>query len=539
MESTSLLRLLRYHWVVIVVSCVLGIVAGFGLARLATPEYTAKAEVFVMVTGGATTGEVAQSTNYAQQQARNFSAVATREVVLERVIDELGLDLTVGQLRPQVAASVPLNTTVIAITVTDESATRAAEIANGVATSLSEVVPELTPQVDDESPVQLQIIESAVPPSSPSAPSRPLYMFMGLLGGLAVAAVIVVLRGIVLARVRTKEQVSEITGSTVIGSISQSRQAVRNPMALTTDAQSIRAEEYRQLRANLRFLELGEHRKVFVVTSSIPSEGKSSTAANLAAALAASGQSVCLVEADLRKPSLADVLDLPEGLGFTSVLMGESAVEDALLGWGPDGLQVLLAGDIPPNPSELLESPAAIEVIDELRRRFDTVIIDSPPLNPVADAAVLARLFGGVILVVGSRRVRASELRRATERLAAVGATIEGAVLNLASGTDSSNYRYGDGQPVGGVPRHSARRIAPAATPPAAGPTSDATAGSGQMVAVVRQPSTGPTAPSADDPPATDSDESDVESTGEDVVEHETDRADSRDPVPVSREGRD
>lgn len=461
MESKSLLRLVRYYWLVIVLCAVVGLVGGRALATTAAPEYTADAEVFVTVTGGTTTGEVAQSTNYSQQQARNFSAVATRQVVLQRVIDELDLDLTVGQLRSMVSTSVPLNTTVIAISVVASSPTQAAAIANEVASGLAEVVPELTPSVDDEPTVRLEIIESATPPSQPSSPNSALYSFMGLLAGLLAAAVVVVLRGIVRARVRTKEQVVEVTGATVIGSISQNRGAARNPMALSSDSQSLRAEEYRQLRANLRFLQVGEQHKVFVVTSSIPSEGKSSTAANLAAALAASGHSVCLVEADLRRPSIADILDLPEGIGVTSVLMGDSSLDESLLEWGTDGLKVLLAGDIPPNPSELLESEATTVLMEQLRARFDTIIVDSPPLNPVADAAVLARQFGGVVLVVGAKRVRMNELKRAMERLEAVGAPIAGAVLNLASASEAGTYRYGYAPLVKSAkPRHATRAAA-------------------------------------------------------------------------------
>ncbi|WP_460980101.1 YveK family protein, partial [Pseudactinotalea suaedae] len=344
MDSKSVLRLVRYHWLVIVVCAVLGTVIGGALSVVAEREYTARSEVFVTVTGGTTTGEVAQSTNYSQQQARNFSAVATREIVLEDVIESLDLEMTLSELRRTVTTSVPLNTTVIAISVTDGSAERAAEIANAIATRLAEVVPELTPNVDDTSPVRLQIIEAARPPAAPSAPDTKLYVFMGLLAGLVVASIVVVLRGIIHARVRTPEQITELIGATVIGSISKSRAAIQHPMALTSDTQVLRAEEYRQLRANLRFLQVGEDHKVFVVTSSIPSEGKSSTAANLAAALAASGQSVCLIEADLRRPSLADILDLPEGVGVTSVLMGEVTLDEALLDWGSDGMKVLLAG---------------------------------------------------------------------------------------------------------------------------------------------------------------------------------------------------
>lgn len=461
MNSQSVLRLVRHHWIVIALCAILGILAGGALAYTAQKEYTARSEVFVTVTGGSSTGEVAQSTNYSQQQARNFSAVATREIVLARVIEELDLDMTLGELRRIVSTSVPLNTTVIQISVTDTSSQRAADIANAVAENLAEVVPELTPSVDDDSPVRLQVIETAIAPRFPSAPDRGIYLFLGLLGGLVVASVVVVLRGMVYARVRTAEQITELIGATVIGSISRSRAAVRHPIAITSDSQVLRAEEYRQLRANLRFLQVGEDHKVFVITSSIPSEGKSGTAANLAAVLAASGQSVCLVEADLRRPSLADILDLPEAPGLTSVLMGEVPIEDALLEWGADGMKVLLAGDIPPNPSELLESDEAAAVIDTLRSRFDAVLIDSPPLNPVADASILARRFGGVILVVGSRRVHTQDLVHAAERLETVGATIEGAVLSMAPEREVGTYRYGyasrtPGQ--GSAPRHATRR---------------------------------------------------------------------------------
>jgi succinoglycan biosynthesis transport protein ExoP len=442
MDSKSLLRLVRYHWAVVLVCAVLGVLAGQAVAAITPREYTASADVFVTVTGGSTTGEVAQSGNFAQQQARNFGAVATREVVLAPVVEQLALPLTLGELRKLVSASVQLNTSVITISATDRSPDRAAAIANAVALNLSEVAPSLTPRVDGESPVRLQVIESAAAPANPSSPNVVLLLILGLLGGLVAATVVVVLRGVVDARVRSADQVTEIAAIPVIGSVSFDRKAQRQPLALSSDPHSLRAEEYRQLRANMRFLQPGETHKVFVVTSSIPGEGKSSTAANIAASLAASGLAVCLVEADLRRPTISALFDLPESAGFSAVLAGDRTIDDALVPWGEDGLMILPAGDMPPNPSELLESAAAATSLQRIRERFDVTIVDCPPLIAVSDAAVLGRMLGGIILVVGERVLRVRDLRRAVDRLAAIGAPVDGAVLNLSRTTRASRYRY-------------------------------------------------------------------------------------------------
>jgi len=466
MESRSLLRLVRYHWAVVVVCLVLGAIGGWGAGQLMPREYTASADVFVTVTGGSNTGEIAQSTNFSQQQARNFSAIATREVVLAPVIESLDLDMTIRELRRQVASSVGLNTSIITISATDDSPGRAAAIANSVATYLAQVVPALTPRVQGDSPVRLQVIESAMAPAQPSSPNVPLLLIVGLLLGAITATVVVVVRGVLDARVRSEDQLAAIAGVPVLGRITFDRRGSRHPIALG-DPRSLRAEEYRQLRANLRFLQTGEEHKVFVVTSANPGEGKSSTSANVAVVLAASGLRTCLVEADLRRPSLSGVLDLPDTSGLTDVITGDASLDEALVPWGDHGLQVLLAGDTPPNPSELLESAAAAAVLQQIRARFDVTIIDCPPLNPVADAAVIARMLGGVIVVAGSRLLRVRDLRRALERLKAVGANVEGAILNLARNGSSARYRYeySSRKPAR---KKTAKRKAPLTDPPGA-----------------------------------------------------------------------
>lgn len=442
MESSRVLRVIRYHWMTVIVLVALGAAAGLAYAWTVPREYTARADVFVAVTGSSTTGELAQGSNFSQQQARNLSTVATREIVLAPVIDELGLSDSTAKLRSRVSTSVPLNTSMISISAVDPSPREAARIANLVAAKLAEVVPTLSPQVDGTSPVRLRVVENAVPPNSPSAPHTPMLVILGALGGLVAAAAVILLRLMFGSRVRTVEQAEEAAGAAVIGTVSTDRTADREPLALLTAPHSLRSEDYRRLRGNLRFVQASQDHRVFVFTSSVPSEGKSTTAANAAVALAATGASVCLVEADLRRPGLSRILDLPPDLGFTSVIAREATLDDALVAWGPDRLHVLLAGPVPPNPSELLESERALELLESLRAAHDIVIIDAPPIHPVADAAVLARVFGGAVLVVGAGRARERDVRRATARLASVGATIHGVVLNLARPTRADRRSY-------------------------------------------------------------------------------------------------
>lgn len=443
MESNNLMKLLRYHWVAILICAQLGILAGAAVSIAAPREYTAHADVFVQVSGGSSTSDVAAATNYSQQQARNFSAVATREIVLQPVIDDLDLGVNVPQLRSQVSTVVPLNSTMITISGTDRSAETAADIANSVAAELTAVVPRLTPEVVGESTVRMQIIERAKAPATPSSPNVPLLLVLGLLAGLVSAAIVVAIRAAVGTRVLSVEQAAAISDAAVIGAIAFDKSTVREPVPVAAGVWSRRAEEYRQLRTNLRYLQPDTQHKVFVVTSSVPGEGKSTTTANMAATLAASGLRVGLIEADLRRPSLADVLDMTPGGGLAGVLTDEISLDDAFQNWGPDGLKVLLAGDTPPNPSELIESARGSEIFQRIRERFDVTIIDSPPVSVVSDAAALTRQLGGAVLVVGARKVRVRELRRSVERLSTIGVRVEGIVINFATVPRTEHYEYG------------------------------------------------------------------------------------------------
>ncbi len=190
-------------------------------------------------------------------------------------------------------------------------------------------------------------------------------------------------------------------------------------------------------------------RASFVITSSIPSEGKSTTTINLAIALADAGKRVALLDTDLRKPKVAEYLGIEGGAGLTDVLIGRASINDVMLPWGGRSLYVLPAGKVPPNPSELLGSAQMGTLLHMLEKDFDIVLCDAPPLLPVTDAAILARATSGALMVVSAGRVTKHQLTGATEALSTVGAKLAGSVMSMVPtrGPDSyySAYGYGYG----------------------------------------------------------------------------------------------
>jgi succinoglycan biosynthesis transport protein ExoP len=150
---------------------------------------------------------------------------------------------------------------------------------------------------------------------------------------------------------------------------------------------------------------------------------------------------VCLIEADLRKPVLHSYLDLEGSVGLTTVMTNEASLEEALQPWGPDNLKVLLSGDLPPNPSELLGSSQAEALFRSITEKFDVTIFDCPPLLPVTDAALLAKSLGGAILVVGTGRVEVRELKKTVESLETAGANLLGVILNFVPVRTVGQYK--------------------------------------------------------------------------------------------------
>ena len=227
------------------------------------------------------------------------------------------------------------------------------------------------------------------------------------------------------------------------------------------------AEAFRQLRTNLRFVDVDHPPRSIVVTSANPHEGKSTVSSNLARMMAAAGQPTLLIDADLRRPSLASTFDLDPAVGLTQVLVGDLTVADVLQETRTPNLQVITAGRIPPNPSELLGSQRMHALVDELSQEF-MVILDAPPLLPVTDAGLLTVTSDGALLVIAVGKTAVEEVVLCRKVLDQVGGRLLGAVLNMAPsrGLGAVVYGYGGGSFTQGygepAPRQRGRRGAKA-----------------------------------------------------------------------------
>ncbi|MBD8023752.1 polysaccharide biosynthesis tyrosine autokinase [Microbacterium gallinarum] len=446
MELRDYIRILHKNWIIILVLTVLGAAAGAAYSFAQTPKYQATTQLYVSVRSeGAATGDLVQGTTFARQIVASYVDVVNTALVLDPVIAELGLDTTATALSSQITASTPLNTVMIDITATDTDPEQAAAIADATAASLATAVQttlEVPASADAASPVQVRTVQPAVVPSTPSSPNTMLNIALGTLLGLALGIGIGVLRTVLDTRVRTLHDIEQLTTAPLLGGIAYDPGAQKRPLIVHADPRSPRAESFRSLRTNLQFLNIEGGPRSFVVSSAGPGEGKSTTTANLAIALAETGARVALVDGDLRLPRVADYMGIEGGVGLTDVLIGRVELADALQKWGRGQLFVLTSGPIPPNPSELLGSVAMDHVLASLTEHFDYVIIDAPPLLLVTDAAVLSKKTRGVILAAASGKTRKHDLTGAIRSLETAGGQLLGLVVTMLPTRGPDSYGY-------------------------------------------------------------------------------------------------
>lgn len=202
------------------------------------------------------------------------------------------------------------------------------------------------------------------------------------------------------------------------------------------------AEAYRLVRTNLTFASVDGAFHTLVVTSAAPGEGKSTTTANLATAVAQAGNKVLLLDCDLRKPIQHKIFELNGRLGLTNYLVGNLSLEQAIQDTRVPGLQVMTSGPIPPNPSELLGSQRLRQLLELAKERYDLILADAPPAVAVSDAAVLASVVDGVILVIRAGETKIEMVQEAKALLERAKARVVGTVLNAVKRRGGSYYYY-------------------------------------------------------------------------------------------------
>ena len=444
MELRDYLRVVRRRWLSILLITAAAGVAAAGFTMLQTPQYASNARLFV-TTSETDSAALAQGGQFSTQRVKSYADLITSRELADRVITDLGLDLEAGELTDRVQATVGVDTVNLTLTVTDTKAKEAQRIAQAYAESLVDLVRELeTPPGQAEPPVKATIVDTASFSEAPVSPQPVRNIGLGLVLGLLLGFGLAVLRDMLDTRVNSTEDLQEITDAPALGAIVHDSNTSKAPLITQVPPHSPRAESFRVLRTNLQFVDVDSRHKVFVVTSAVPEEGKTSTAINLAISLAQGGTSTILVECDLRRPKAADRLALDSAVGVTSVLVGRVKVEDAVQRFDEAGLDFIAAGPIPPNPAELLQSRAMHNLLDTLRAEYDVVILDAPPLLPVTDAALLAARADGALLVISHGKVSKDQVAHSVERLDQVDAHLVGLVMNKVP-AKSKGYGYGYG----------------------------------------------------------------------------------------------
>jgi capsular exopolysaccharide synthesis family protein len=489
------LKVIRRRGWIIVLCIVLAGAAAFAISHAQTKEYTATAALLFKnqtVAEQASGVQATVQTDPQGQRDTNLTLVQLGDLVAQRTASALRLGLTSGEIKSAVTASPQGQSNIVLVAATWTNPVVAAKIANAYTkafvqqqrqsdqATIQSGIALVRQQYTSLSPADqrsaqgqtlldrmeslrvlkalqgdTQVVQSASVPSAPSSPKVFRNTLLGAVLGLFLGLGVAYLLDRLDRRLREPEDIETALGLPMLGMIP------RGAAASTSGAgDGMGLEPFRMLRAHLRYFNVDRELRTLLVTSALPSEGKTTVSSNLAAAAASTGTKTLLVETDLRRPVLTQTLGLTPSIGLAGALVGAGSLEEAIrsAGHGDDHrngnlggvpLDVLPAGAIPPNPAELLESHAMEVLLAQAKEHYELVILDTAPLSVVADAIPLMTRVDGVIIVA---RVGLST-RDAAERLRARLENLEAPVLGVVANDVRSRlgeygygymYTYGD-----------------------------------------------------------------------------------------------
>lgn len=454
MELRDYLRIARQRWLLIVGSVALVVAIAAVYTATATRQYESNASVFVS-TSPSTSQDAYQGGLFSQQRVSSYADLVSGADMAREVIHRLGLTMSPASLVGRVKATVVPETVILKISVTDSSPQTAQRINQEYLDVLKDSVKDLeTPPGQSTPLLKATVVDSPSRPGGAISPQPLRNLGLAVVLGLLLGFGIAVLREILDTTVRSPHDVQALEGVPMLSGLAYDTSVRDHPLISTLPSHAPRVESFRVLRTNLSFIDVDQQSKAYVFTSSVPNEGKSTTAVNTALALAAAGgERVLLVDGDLRRPQVAGLLGLEGRVGLTSVLVGKVGLEGAVQQHAASGLDVLTAGSVPPNPAELIQSRAMHDLLAHLRATYDVVIIDSPPLLPVTDAALIAAETDGAVLVVRHGKTTRDQVTGAVERLRAVEAAPLGVIMNMLPSGGGGRYGYGYGYGYGYAPR--------------------------------------------------------------------------------------
>lgn len=355
----------------------------------------------------------------------NYQAVINQQYVkAETKVDQLA-----RALEEQRGLAMDLNAKATEYGQLESDARRAEKVLDILDSRIKEL------NVSEDAPLSISILEVARPSGAAVKPKPSQTAGIALVIGLMLGLGGALLQDWMDQRLRSVEEIRAVLELPVLGVVPQmmGRQpAHERGQEVHLRPRSNVAEAYRTVRTSIYFGVPDPKAKTLLVTSPSPGDGKTTMASNLAIAIAQSGRRVLLIDADTRKPMMHRIFNLKDDIGLSSVLLGEATTEQAVQRTGVDMLDILPCGPLPPNPSEILSSQAFLDLIDALSADYDQIVIDSPPVEPVTDARILAASCDVTILVLRAEKSTRRLSVHARDALIGVGANLLGAIVNAA-----------------------------------------------------------------------------------------------------------
>lgn len=448
------LLLARIGWIILM-GVLVGIVAFVITKFVIVPKYTTSTQILVISENKNAADSAGNAVNFSNIQsstylAKDYVYMITSKPVMQQVISELGLqDISYSDLASQISVTTPDDTRILIISVTDENPVKAKQIADSVRENSIEHIQSV---IGTDTVRSIDGDIGAVIPTSQSSPNVKRDTILGVLLGIIIACAIIILRYILDDSIKTEEDVHNRIGLSVLVNMpfkndiekslyeDDEEKNSKNKLKLRQNGQVIStnknvrldttiSEAYKKLRSNVQFS--GRHNRVIGITSTIPNEGKSIIAMNLAFSLSELGKRVIFIDADLRHSVLIGRYKVGRQVkGLTHYLSGVNSFDEIVCETNVKNLHMVFSGIVPPNPSELLESVYFRELVKQLRQAYDYVIIDTPPIGAVIDAAIVGKECDGVLLVIGSGDISYKGVQRTESQLRTSGSKIIGVALN-------------------------------------------------------------------------------------------------------------
>ena len=449
MEEINLKDFFNYYkkYVLIVVLC--AVMFGIGITiydkLFKTPKYTTSTTIVLVKDANSDITKQAETINQSditlnQKLVATYRQIVKSKLVLEQVIDKLNLNYSYEKLFNEIKVEALEETEIIKISVTDEDSKLCPNIANKVAEIFENEITKIYKLNN------VSIIDKAVEDTSPSNNTFfrdfVLAIFLAVAGSSAIIFVVYYFDD----TLRSTENVESELDMPLIGKIFKDK----NDTELVVDKKpkAVTSENIRTLRANLQFSSIDKELKTLLITSTIPGEGKSYISSNLAISFAQAGKKVLIIDCDLRKGRQHRMFKLNSRKGLSNLLISDNSYKDYIAETKIENLYVIPRGVVPPNPSELLGSKKNVQLIEELKKHFDIIILDGAPITGLSDSLIISSIVDKVLIVSSINRTPKTELKNIKKSLENVGANIAGLVINnINNKTDSygSYYYYNYG----------------------------------------------------------------------------------------------